>query len=488
MPGLIRLSISWLFGYREVPLSSRAIFRHEFRHMLFWGVVWGSLNGGFCGYIALSRFGASDLLVSIIAAAMAFANLFAVWWAELATRLPKKRLMTASLTLVSLLLWSVLLTPSCDALWTADQPRWVTTLIASVNPLSAMVFTAQIVCLWVAVQGANTFRTSIWRYNYPDLFRGRILARFAIWQMLIGTSWVAATGAYLDGRFALEIGSWRMALDLRWMGGAGDDSAYSRIFAIAGIAGVLALLCYRHVKVRVRSDQRPAPLDLSDRSGTAALEPSYATPGWFATRFGALHTGVAQALRTLAADAAFRRYMAWMFLSGSAVMMIHVPLVIIFKQVFAISYLQAAGLLTVVPQVVVVVLTPLWARLFDRWSLYYFRAIQIGLWAVSRFLLAYGVYRTSLPWVVAATAFSGAALAGGGFAWQLGHMSFSKPSNDSTYLGIHQTLTGFRGLTMPFLGAILYRHVCGWHLIWISGVLLVISVGGYWRMHREADR
>lgn len=485
MPELLRYPIAWLFGYRGVPFAIRGIFRQELFHIFCWGIVWGCLNGGFCGYVALRGMGASDLLVSIIAASMAFANLFAVGWATQIRRMSKHALISLALAITTVVLFSFALTPLCDVVSGERIPGWLASLTSQTYPLTATVFTLQIVLAWIAMQGTNTVRTSIWRLNYPDRCRGRILARFAVWQILIGSLWVAVMGAYFDGEFSIKgfQGQTIGALDLSWLPGAGRRDDYRILFPLAGVAGILSIVFYQRVKIREPAE--PSVAGPAQREGTEVLEPNFSVPGWFVTRWGVLRAGLAASFRVLKTDKRFREYMSWLFLSGSAMMMIHVPFVLILNDVFDINYMQAAALLTLVPQVILVLATPLWARLFDRWTIFRFRSFQLTFWAASRFILAYGVFHRSMAWVMIAVAVSGVALAGGRFAWQLGHMNFSSKSNDSLYMGIHQTLTGVRGLIMPFAGALLYRHVLDWHIIWITGVALIVASLGFWKMHRR---
>jgi hypothetical protein len=55
-------------------------------------------------------------------------------------------------------------------------------------------------------------------------------------------------------------------------------------------------------------------------------------------------------------------------------------------------------------------------------------------------------------------------------------------------MGVHQTLTGVRGLTMPLAGALLYQYVVGWHVIWISVLLMAIATCGFEKMRRDEIR
>ncbi|MCG3138461.1 MAG: hypothetical protein HJJLKODD_02326 [Phycisphaerae bacterium] len=56
-------------------------------------------------------------------------------------------------------------------------------------------------------------------------------------------------------------------------------------------------------------------------------------------------------------------------------------------------------------------------------------------------------------------------------------MSFSNSAKDSIYLSIHQTLTGIRGLIMPFIGVLLYQIPwIGWRVIALNALMLASFV------------
>ncbi len=470
----------------DIPYTSRAIFRAEVRHVCFWAIVWGSFNGPFCSYVAIQALDASDLIAALIGAAMAFANLLAPWWLRLASEGQPRRVLSAALAASALVLLTFALTPLCDRFPADTFPAWFLTLTSPRAPVTAVVFATQVILGWIAIQAANSIRTTIWKTNYPAHVRGRVLARFAVWQLIIGSVWVAIIGVYFDGHLTLPDGrgGTLFNIDLSRLARAGEPDAYGLFFPLAALAGVVSLILFQRVRIRGRAVGAPKDPTTTLLDGPAP-EPSYALPGWLATRLDVLRAGFAQSYGILLHDRSFRRYMFWMFVSGSSVMMVQVPFVFILKDKFDVSYASAALVLTFIPQVAVVAFTPLFGRLFDRWGLFHFRSVQMSIWVISRMVLAVAVWQVSMPLILVAMTLMGVALAGGRLAWQLGHMHFSDRANDAVYLGIHQSLTGIRGLIMPFTGALLYRYVLDWHIIWITGIMLACSVVGYARLHRE---
>jgi hypothetical protein len=484
-------SVSWLFGYHSVPFSARANFRSELHHVALWSLLWGSINGNLCAYIASHSLGASAWLQSAIASSMPFANLFTVWWVSMMKRTGHVRAMTTVLLLSIIILLSTTLTPLLDGMLVGQIPSWLSAAAGDTAPLAALVFTFQIVGCWILVMGANTIRASAWRINYPDAHRGRVMARFAVWQMLIGSIWAAVIGMFLDGRI-----EWPQALggatwDLSSVPLAGSRHAYAAIFPISAVACLISTACYRRIRMR-RAATEPTDSSLSattpgSSASTAPVVQSYAIPAWFFSRLDAVTSDLRGSIDVLRQDRKFLSYQVLVFVGGAAVMMAMVPFLRILEHDFEANYVMATAALMFVPQSMVVLFTPLWAMLFDRWPLLRFRAIQMSLWAVSRFGLAAAVATGNMILLWSAVVVSGAALAGGRIAWQIGHMEFSNKENDRLYQSIHQTLTGVRGLTMPLLGTVLYEYVLGEHVILLTAIMLTATSIGYARLHATSS-
>jgi MFS family permease len=471
MPSVLRQRIAWLFGYRQVPFAVRGIYRFEALHMTAWGATWGCLNASFGMYVAeqsmvakhgmgVSVHALRDVLaVSTIAASTAIANVFAIWWGSMATRFDRKRLLLVSMLFVSLTMSSVAFTPWLKPPWTV----WL--------------FVVQMVAAWVGVQASNTLRTSLWRTNYPDRLRGRILGRFAIWQMHVGSLFVVTAGAYLDGALKLPLTDWR--IDLSFLPGAARPDAYAKIFPVGALFALVSVALYS--RVRVRGPQRAVPV-----KSAGALAFSDTVPGWISTWATGLRTGLAEAFDVLRHDPAYRRYMFWQMVAGSANMVMIVPFVRILAHRFDdVNYVTAAGLVALVPQVVILLTTAYWSRLFDHWSIGRFRSVQMIFWGGGATLIALGAWKISLLILTVGVAIRAFGEAAGRLAWQLGHMAYAPAHKDSLYMGVHQALTGLRGLSMPILGALLYEYVLDWHIVWVAAALQLISAIGFARLEQS---
>ncbi|MHC4092444.1 MAG: hypothetical protein ACYSVY_19590, partial [Planctomycetota bacterium] len=78
----------------------------------------------------------------------------------------------------------------------------------------------------------------------------------------------------------------------------------------------------------------------------------------------------------------------------------------------------------------------------------------------------------------------GMGLGGGTLAWTLGHLHFARPQEAEVYMGVHVTLTGLRGLVMPFVGIWLWT-VVGWWVWLLACCLSFAGLMGYAAMARE---
>lgn len=474
--------VAWLLGRRDVPFAVRGLYRREVWHMVIWGLLWGGLNGQFMGFVASKSLHASDVLVGLLAAAVAMGNILAIGWGGLMLRWPVRRVIVALLTILAALMFSFALTPlaSVEPLAGATG-RWLGTTAAA-------LFTAQVTTGWIIMQAVNTARTHAWRTNYPRSHRARIVARFAVWQVLIGACWTGWMGFYFDGHIELAMfGLPNVSLDALPL--AGRTDAYVVFMPVMGVAALIAAAVYARQRIRGEA-RRTAPSGGDDDYDDLphAMEVSYSLPGWFGTLLTGVRSGVGGAIDLLRHDRRFAEYLAWQFLAGSATLMIDVPLVLILKEEFDVSYGVAAGLLTVAPQAAIVVFMPLWAGLFDRWPLMRFRTLHMMSWTVSRSVLAIGIWQRSLAVVAVSAVMRGVSLGAGRLSWQIGHMSFSRRENDAAYMSLHQTLTGIRGLVMPFLGLALFRSALGMHIVWITAVLQFVAGVGFWTMRQREKR
>ena len=125
---------------------------------------------------------------------------------------------------------------------------------------------------------------------------------------------------------------------------------------------------------------------------------------------------------------------------------------------------------------------PIWARYFDRHSIFVMRTISGLTWALARLVLIIALWQGSIALVLISRVVSGIAMGGGQLAWRLGHMDFAPKDQDSLYMGTHVSLTGIRGMLAPFVGIWLYKLIGPIWLLGLTGAAQVIASIGFYLM------
>jgi hypothetical protein len=182
--------------------------------------------------------------------------------------------------------------------------------------------------------------------------------------------------------------------------------------------------------------------------------------------------------RVLAGDALYRRFMINMFVFGLGNIMLIAPTAIILQDVFHLGYWPSILITSAIPDIIMPLAIPLWARLLNRCHVVQFRSIHA--WAyVSASLSMLVAVISGQVWLLFFTAMLvGVADAGGVLAWNLGHHDFAKDHNASQYMGVHVTLTGIRGLIAPFLGVGIYQLLEHWRPgsgVWVFAPCLALN-------------
>ena len=295
---------------------------------------------------------------------------------------------------------------------------------------SAIPYTALLLAAALLTAIVLNVRASVWHSNYPHALRGQIISRQFIINAVAGIISIKLAG------YAMDVWPW----------------AHRLVYALAA-AGMLAS-AYTYSKIRVRGERGM----LNDESGKA------------------VH--LLEGFRLLRRDPHYGRFMAWQMLSGGAVLMTF-PLITLMltTDCLHVDFSRGTTALTLVPLGLSVLGAPFMGRLFDRMTVTRFRGFGAALWAASRALLYPALIAQSWTWVLIAFAVEGVARSTGSLAFNIGHTRFTRPENSQAYMGIHMTLQGIRGLTMPFLGAWLYGLMGTEILLLGAGVQFVAAIG-----------
>jgi hypothetical protein len=411
---MIRRALS-SFSVQHQPPMTRQAYHHELVTACTMPVAIAMIEGGIVGVLSKTIFQVSDLGFAAIYAAPMFANLTSLLWTRLAKGKAKSRSLGLVMSALLILVGSVALLPT-----TAWGPA----------ALVAIVIAGR--CL---IAGTLTIRSIIWRANYPRNIRARIIGRFVLIASLI-----LATVPILVGRL----------LDF-------EPSLFRLIYPAAACVGIVGAIAVFKVRVRgepalIRSER--SPHDDPD----IPLQPS-----------GRPHNFIS----ILKQDGQFRTYMIWQFVAGVANMAGNTAIALFI--VNAIAHRDDANSLgmllnATVPLALATATVPLWSRLLDRQHIARYRVSHGLTWIFGQ---AFAYLAATLAWIplfFLPQATYGVMRGGGMIAWQLGHNDFADRRLTALYMGIHQTLTGVRGLFAPFLGTAL---LTGWNGITLDGQTLL---------------
>ncbi len=260
----------------------------------------------------------------------------------------------------------------------------------------------------VVLRGATIVAMSgIIRDNYPGEVRAGTMGKVQAWAL--GT--VAVSGIAFG--YLLEL----------------DGEAFRYIFPIAALMALIGV--YR-------------------LSGVPESDPK--------TRILGREPSILDFWHILRADGYFLRYQISFFIFGLAGMMVHALLPLYMAQDLQADYVSGAIALVVITSALTVITSPILGRLIDRHNVLVMRGMFNLVWALCPFIIA----ATHSVWgVYAGQVLVGIVQGGSMLVWNLGINIFARREEVPTYMGIHQTLTGVRGLIAPVLGL--------WLAVWFAG-------------------
>jgi MFS family permease len=262
--------------------------------------------------------------------------------------------------------------------------------------------------------GVISLRSIVWSLNYPRETRGRITARLFVISTLslAGTSWLASQ--LLNA----------------------NPESFRIVYAVGALVSALGVIAFSRVpllgEAEHLAEERRAHGEGRKAGGVIAL---------------------------LRSDRLYAEFLGWQMISGIAAMMIEAPVIYLVSRQMGASYAESIAVTTVIPLLLSVLTIPFWAMYLDRVHVSEYRASHAWSFTLSQVLLFAGAATQSLGVLLVARMVLGAARAGGGLAWNLGHNDFAPPERVGLYMGVHVTLTGIRGAFAPFLGMALYL---GW--------------------------
>ncbi len=425
--------ISWLrtlVARPVLPAAAQRAFRYEQLTEFTLPVAFTLLEGGLVGVIAAKIYQVSPVVLAVITAAPMFGNLSSFFWSRLANARTKVRFAVVVQALTMLCVLAIALAP--------------------VTPAGAWLLVLGMVLSRLLIAGIITVRSVVWSLNYARAVRARTTGRLQVITSLVTVVVSSLIGPLLDA----------------------NPESFRWVYFGGALFGLLGIYFFSRVNVIGESRQR-----VLERRASRSLVP-------------AEQQGFLEILKR---DKNYASYQLYQFTAGAANMIIEAPLVYLVTRELNASYTVSIALTMVIPFAVSVVTLPSWAHYLDRVHVAEFRARQSILWVVSQALLWFGAFTGSLLWIGISRLVLGIARGGGALAWQLGHNDFSDQQSLGAYMGVHVTLTGIRGATMPFIGILLYLGIdsggitlagIGDLLFLLAACLSMVSWWGFRRLHK----
>jgi MFS family permease len=367
-----------------------------------WTLVYlclGVIEGGTAAVMVRSLFGttvgglAVDLVVAVVSAAPAWANVVSLAYARRAQGRPKVAFLRPLLVALAVCVAGLALLP-----------------VGRAGLVAFMLLYGAARLLWA---GVDTVRSVIWSVNYPRHLRARVTGRI----MVNGSIALAGSGLLLG---------WLLEHDDPWY------RAAILAAAAAGFAGSVAF-----GRFRVRQEQRLLSEEMARLSEGARFD-------------------LAGIRQLLARDTTFRRYMLAMTMFGAGHLMLTPLLVVCIDDVLHASEMVQVAITAAVPILVMPVAIQPWARFLDRHHVIVYRSVHAWIAVAGAVLLAVAIL-TGLPALLWPGALlMGISLAAGSLGWSLGHNDFAPRGEETRYMALHVTLTGLRGLAAPPVAILAY--------------------------------
>jgi MFS family permease len=174
----------------------------------------------------------------------------------------------------------------------------------------------------------------------------------------------------------------------------------------------------------------------------------------------------------LARDRRFLWYEVFFFIYGLGFMVTNPLVYYLFIDSLGMSYDDAAGSYMVLPQLIMLALTPLYGRLMDRINPIRLCAIAFAFLAFWPLTLAFA---SQVRHAYAGFVFYALGMAAVNVTWTLGALFFAPAREAQKYHSIHVTLVGLRASFAPWLAVMVLRPLAGLRASFLVGCALFAS-------------
>jgi MFS family permease len=306
--------------------------------------------------------------------------------------------------------------------WASLGRRWgmqklVTQMAVWANVPLFFLFWVEDSALWIGLVTVSQLlnsamrmgQSSLYRVMYPRALRGRVLGVLTFWTYLTMVPSILVTGWLLDK----------------------SPHMYRVLYPLAGLCGLIGSFYYAQLHV-------PAADELPRKRAS------------FRDSFQGVERIVADDRRYLLFQVAF-------FLSGSAFFMSTHVILLLTRDRFHFGAFELALWMSVVPQLLLALSSPIWGHVMDRIGIVRLRLVISVL--MTAYLMCYfsGVVTGAAILIYLGSVIQGMSNGAGQLTWALASSHFAPRAEDvPIYNGIHFVLNGVRGLLLPWIGSILF--------------------------------
>lgn len=172
----------------------------------------------------------------------------------------------------------------------------------------------------------------------------------------------------------------------------------------------------------------------------------------------------------------FTMYQIGFMLGGAGLMIIHPALPQFFVDTLELSFIEMGFAISICKGVGVACTTPLWTKLFRKFTIFHFSALVTLFAALFPFLLLGSSWHLILLYL--AYAFYGVMQAGSELSWHMSGLVFAQEKESLTFSSTNILTVGLRGCAIPTLGALLLPilHPIG---LMMLGALLCLCASGH---------
>jgi len=266
---------------------------------------------------------------------------------------------------------------------------------------------------------------ALYKYAYPDAHRGKIMGLLRLAQHSVTVPLLLSVSIWCDAQ----------------------PDAYQLAYPVGGCLGLLGVFAYYFR--RVPSDDPRARREVSERPTLGGMR------------------------HLLATDRKFSLFQATIFLTGVGFLMSRAVWLYLLRQQFHLPQFMITLLVLVLPLVLGGLTSPLWGAYIDRTSPVAGR-VAFALVGIPAYLAFFGsFYLDVLFLAVVGAVLRGVVLGAAEVATTTGNLYFAeRPERAALYESVSSVFQGFRGMTMPAVGWILYQGCDA--LLWPPALVFLI--------------